>query len=153
MFQHFLILLSCTNKVSLQQLFGLKENRGKKSALNTLMASCVLPLLHKHVHTHNMWKPSCCGASKLIVKFSHGGTQYHLSYPLYRTPSETSSVHSPSITRLLFTLFLKEHGHGSPHEDGKPTHPSCNLSVQTTHLINWISMNSGMWHGIMLIQL
>lgn len=58
-----------------------------------------------------MWRPLCCGAA---VKFSHGSTQYRLSYPLQRTASETSSLHSPSITRPLFTLCLQEHGHG-PH--------------------------------------
>lgn len=45
--------------------------------------------------------PPCCRASKLTVKFSHQGALDHLSYPLYWTSNETSSVHSPSITRLL----------------------------------------------------
>lgn len=99
-------------------------------------ASTTQTCTHINACSYTRTKLHCCGASKLIVKFSHGGTPYHLSYPLYWSPSETSSIHSPSITRLLFTLFLQEHEHGSPSKHAKPIYPCCNSSSQTTYLIN-----------------
>lgn len=140
----------------LRQLLGLKENRGKKICFEHFTglpraASSTQTCPHICTHTHTCMPP-CCGASKPTVKFSHGGTQYRLSYPLYWTPSETSSVHRPSITRLLFTAFLREHGHGSPLKGGKPIPLSCNHRCKCHHLINRIRLDSVIWHSIMLTQ-
>lgn len=100
-------------RLSPQQLFGLKKKRGKNLlSLVKWPPTCFIYYINMsaHMHTH-MRASEPWSQSKLLVKFSQGGTSYHLSYPPHQIPRETSCVRSPSITWLLFTPAppLKKH--------------------------------------------